>query len=173
MTVFISTAFTFPDNYQDPDDLIFWKENRKLTWDDFLSNSDSKSEKKAHSEIVIDIINVHLENDIPKYEIGCFFVKSKSWIRDCAERNLQQQQLHYDINELYTRKIRKAFDSLNVLKIVDGGGYQEIFEAYLVKNQLRNSQCHAEITKDAKRQKRWSKTISAEIRQLDAYAHAK
>ncbi len=174
LTIFVCSAFEEVHNLcQNNDDLISWSETRKLIWNDFAGDYDSYSKKRAYSEIFIDILNVRLENNIPKYDIGCLFVKSKSWIRICEDNTLQKQQLEFDIYELHARKIRKSFDSLTVLNDSDATKYQKVFEDMSQASALQQAAFNLEVNKNPKKLKAWVKRIDDEIRQLESFASAK
>ena len=174
LTIFICAAFeTVPIQIQNNDDLVFWSANRKLDWNDFGADYDATSPKKAHSEILIEILNVRLEDNIPKYDIGCQLVKSKSWIRVCEDNTLQKQQSQFDIYELYTRKIRKSFDSLSGMQIDDASMYQQVFEAKYQESVSRNAAFNLEVNENPKKLKAWTKKIATEISQLKSYADTK
>jgi len=172
--MFICSAFQgVPKLDQTNDDLLSWSETRKLDWNDFAADYDANSQKRAHSEIFIDILNVRLENSIPKYDIGCQFVKSKSWIRICEDNTLRKQQLEFDIYELYARKIRKSFDSLTVLNVSDATKYQQVFESLNDASAVQNAAFNLEVNKNPKKLKGWTKRITEEIRQLESFASTK
>jgi predicted secreted Zn-dependent protease len=43
-----------------------------------------------------------------EHQVRCFFIKSKSWKKEgVSETLLQHEQLHFDIAELFARKLRK------------------------------------------------------------------
>ncbi len=174
LTLFICIGFPKANfRFQADDDILSWSESRPLEWNDFAAAYDATSLKKAHSEILIEILNVRLEDNIPKYDIGCQLVKSKSWIRVCEDNTLQKQQLQFDIYELYTRKIRKSFDSLTVMQIDDASLYQQVFEAKYQESVVRNAAFQLEVNKNPKKLKAWNKEIAAEISQLESFAHTK
>ena len=151
------------------DDCLFWPD-QKLAFDDFKGTPDTKSSKPAKSEFMIDVTDMHLENNIPKYDVKCFFRKHQSWIVVCDKQTIAREQLRFDLHEVYARKTRKAFDSLNKAAISEGSKYQSVLTAYIEKNNAANVVFDREIGADPKNEKIWSKKISGELSLLAAYA---
>lgn len=105
----MSTFKYKPETKQDT--IIYWNENRKLTWDDFKGAppSDTMSIYGAATTSTITIDYV-CNDTILVYLIRAWFSKNKSWVREKGKTPeiLRHEQLHFDITELYARKIRKS-----------------------------------------------------------------
>lgn len=92
---------------------IYWSEGRKLTWDDFKSdnNRDRDSTVVAFANVGMGYKAETTTN--PKapvnIKISVFFDVLKSWKVDYikGDRVLHHEQLHFDIAELYGRKLCK------------------------------------------------------------------
>jgi hypothetical protein len=53
------------------------------------------------------------ENGMPNFLVTNSFIRNQAWTKDTTSAGtLQHEQLHFDIAEIYARKIRKAVDSL-------------------------------------------------------------
>ena len=156
------------------DDMILWSNVKKLKWDDFKGIADttkSNAEAATYSEIII--VNNSLEKGCPKISIECNFIKSKSWTRSNEEYVLLHEQLHFDIYELYTRKIRKSFDSLNIKKNKDYQVYYKIYMEKCAKCDKYNDLYDNEVYFDSIKQKRWIKKIAVELNKLKRYEYIK
>ena len=103
-TLYFTTAYT-----QTISDTIYWSSCYKLKWKDFQSNIDTTS---AYGAVSNPIINYKLRatEDTFTIEVTCFFIKSKSWSKfKNSDTLLIHEQGHFDIAELFARKLRKAF----------------------------------------------------------------
>lgn len=100
------------------DSIIIWNKNRKITWDDFLSEKVVKAHKyndinkeNASAVIVVSIKIYPKEFDcryISHLEIVAQMNKNISCAKLKTAAVLNHEQTHFDIAELYARKIRKA-----------------------------------------------------------------
>jgi len=102
---------------QDNNSTIIWEASKKLTWNDFQGKTDSINFGKAKTSYRIRIIpeNVTVdENDniygYEKMTVQAEFDKNHSWsLAKFDTVVLAHEQLHFDIAELFARKIRKQF----------------------------------------------------------------
>jgi len=89
------------------EDFIAWSANRKLQWQDYLAEPDSRSGAAASTSTQIGF-EYHIRDNKPTYTITCKFSKSKSWGRFKNDYILSHEQGHFDIAEIFTRKFVKA-----------------------------------------------------------------
>lgn len=87
------------------DTIIVWSENRKLNWDDF-QGSVHKETKGAQSDIGIDVLSIPAGNNRYNYVVIAYFYKLRSSVALKNPKILKHEQLHFDIAELYARKMR-------------------------------------------------------------------
>lgn len=94
------------------DEVIYWSENRKLTWDDFQGNPDyNYVDVSALTSSGI----LHFkgcEDGKIIYEIKAYFEKDYSWVKAEAltAHHLEHEQIHFDITQLYAKKLKLALD---------------------------------------------------------------
>jgi len=151
-------------------DKISWSINRKLKWEDYKGIPDTiKSNTEASTYSEIEVVNSYFEDGIPKYVIQCNFIKSKSWTRSFDNYTLLHEQLHFDIYELFTRKIRKSIDSLNLLKTKKQDTYKYIFEKYGKKCNNYNDLYDSQVYFDSIKQQLWVDKISKKLNELKKY----
>ncbi len=165
----VFSLFTSMNLEQEISDYKYWSEE-KLTYDDFKGQPDTKSKRPAESKFMVDILDTHLENNIPKYNVRSFLKRNESWMVLCDEITLSREQLVFDIHEISARKIRKAFDSLNKIKVTEGENYQVVFDANIEKAEKQIDAFNRESSSNPKKQKVWQKKITSELAQLQAYA---
>lgn len=155
-------------------DVIYWSPDYKLTWDDFEGSPNYKHNYKDISAITVSgIVDYRgCEDDKIIYMIKSYFEKKDSWVK-LAGRNahtLQHEQMHFDITELYARKLRKALSE----KAFSCGQESE-FESF-VNNFLQGWQKMQEqydietgYSNNHEAQHNWSLRIKDQLQTLDAY----
>ena len=156
----------------DDDDQILWKSERKLVWDDFKGIADtSMINVDAITSCKIEVTDAYFENDIPKYKLSCYFIKSRSWTITNDKKVLEHEQLHFDISEIFARKIRKAFDSLNLKKCVDTNKYEELYKRLGNESEIYQVKYDNTVYFSDIQQKKWSIKVNAELERLKKYAY--
>jgi len=96
-------------------DLIYWDENRPLVWSDFKGIPDSLVliNGRLPSAVSTTYIEVQLDSS-GNYYVNTIFEQSESWVTNKSEMLLSHEQGHFDLTEIYSRKLRKLIlDSLN------------------------------------------------------------
>ena len=152
------------------DNKILWESGVKLAWKDFkgIPREDRGSIKaETYGEIVT--VDSYFEDEIPKFKVNCFFLKDKSWTITNNPLSLQHEQIHFDIFEVHTRKIRKAFDSLNQNKIKDLKIYETKFNEIFSKNSSINDRFDDDVQLHRERQVKWITKIHLELKNLKDY----
>lgn len=157
---------------QSTEDKILWNKTSKLEWKDFQGkpNSDESDIVLAKTQTSIEIVESSYKNDIPVFKIHCYFLKKKSWTVVDDQYTLSHEQLHFDISEIYARKIRKKFDSLNKNKVTSLEVYQKVYDSLIEDNDRYNELYDSEVYFNAESQKKWHKKIKTELGDLKEYA---
>ncbi|MBF4515784.1 hypothetical protein IRZ71_05495 [Flavobacterium sp. ANB] len=172
--IFISILIICCSSYQKEnksvfkdDDIIPWS-NKKLTWDDFQGVPDTTeafTKALTHSVINFKYYNTYT------YIIQTNFIKSKSWTVTAHKQTLDHEQLHFDITELYARKIRRSFDSLTVKKNISSKDFNEIYNLNIKKcNSYQDLYDHQVYGNNVNQQK-WIKKVGAELLKLKKYEY--
>lgn len=97
--------------------VIKWQENRPLIWTDFKGKPDYGSGTVAvtYRKIIYDYkCEIRDSIYLVTFTLGCLFDSGSSWVLRKTMNNeyiLGHEQLHFDIQELFTRKLASAFRS--------------------------------------------------------------
>ncbi|MEM9363749.1 MAG: hypothetical protein AAGA43_14010 [Bacteroidota bacterium] len=159
--------FTFSSTYED---IIVWQENRPLEWKDFEGLSPKEPGLKlAVSNIQIAIIGKYYKNVIPEVRVEAQFTKSKSWSITSDNRSLSHEQIHFDIAELYARKIRKKFDSLRSKKISDSNVYNEVYYNLVFQHGRLQRQFDGEAYSSVEKENKWKEKVVRKLESLKDY----
>jgi hypothetical protein len=166
--VFLLTAFHFPGN-----DVIVWKADRPLTWKDFQGKPEKRwSAASTHYNMY------KTTEDKTSYGIvtveAIFYVK-ESWKRESwiNESVLAHEQKHFDIVELFSRKLRKAiregtYADYEDLKRKTDALYEKLDKEMDVYQDKYDDETDASM--NGEKQHEWNTKIMQEISGLKAYA---
>src|SRR5690606_27670138 len=92
---------------------ILWEKDVTLTWDDFRQIPPSDIiDKNTMSGILVDYSYKVIEGKVPTFPLRTYFIKDSSWVINKSDRTLHHEKLHFDMAELYTRKMRKEIERL-------------------------------------------------------------
>lgn len=100
---------------------IVWAKDRKLTWKDFKGTppEDSGAAAITGSGITYKFSTYYRGGKRRvEFNVSTFFYPNSSWYRPhlCNDLILGHEQLHFDITEIYARKMRKELDSTSFSK---------------------------------------------------------
>jgi hypothetical protein len=153
-------------------DVIAWDSAIKLTWADFAGKADLGSPYNAATISGI-LYKIYPRSDGYSDSIIAVFYTSESWVKDRTESALIHEQGHFDITEIFARKLRKRLQEfvprrgdlnhqLNLL-------YDEMErERDAMENLYDQETGHSA---DPVRQARWNVRIRNELRALEEFAN--
>jgi len=157
---------------QQDNSYIDWSPSNKLTWADFQAEPDKNSSVAALTSTNIKI-DFGYANATLQYHIRCRFDKAKSWGRVKNDYILMHEQAHFDIAEIYARKLNKALkkytpDAANISKEVNKI-YNDMMQEYYDRQDEYDKETNFSINHT--KQAEWLKKISDELSDLKEYAH--
>ncbi len=151
---------------------IYWTEDYKLSWNDFKGHPryDYQSIDALTSSGIVDYKGC--KDGKINYKIQAYFEKDNSWVKDEAytDYHLAHEQLHFDITELYARKLRKLLGQQEFKC-----GEEADFEAFVQSNldnwynEQRNYDIHTRHSMDKAKQREWYYRIKMELDLLRNY----
>lgn len=162
----------------DNDSIKEWNTNNKLTWSDFAGkpNDDIYGAAMTSYKIEINPSNVLVdENDkIQDYEnmsVKAIFYKHYSWAIIKNTELLHHEQLHFDIAELFARKIRKRFNELQANKISKFSIYQECYDSFWIECRKLQKEYDAETRNGREKEtnKVWSIQIKNDLKSYNTF----
>lgn len=170
-------------SYQDENDTslhldstLVWNENRKLEWSDFKMQPPKDQTSIA---VITNCGFTYSSNKIRpfgkvEFAVTNVFNKNRSWVRKDQITRLEllpHEQLHFDISQLYARKLRREFKQarfhyLNVRSKSDAI-FKKVYAEYLqTQNDYENETL---FSLDKNNQAAWMKKIQLQLRELDNY----
>lgn len=155
-------------------DQLSWNEFYKLQWDDFQGEPDINSLADAATSVSIKAKPFLLKKRI-EYDVVAVFNRRKSWARDKSPSLLAHEQLHFDIAELYARKIRLKIRQLNRQGVNDIKVYNTAIHQLLEESNEADQQYDIETLHGAlsKKQAAWVARVKDELASLRTYKKTK
>ncbi len=169
---YIFPFFILLFSFKEDKDILVWDETRPLTWDDFRG----KPQKRfAAASTHYDMYKTTEQKDkIVEVKVEAVFLCHKSWkkVSWINQSVLDHEQKHFDIDELYARKLRKLikerlYSSYENVKTVSDSLYEVIDkEMDLYQDKYDNE---TDGSMDGGKQREWQKKIMEEIHALSPY----
>jgi hypothetical protein len=151
--------------------LIDWSAERKLTWSDFKKEPDPSSPNAALTNSIIRYDFGYSDAGGFKFRIYCQFDQDNSWGRLKTDYILSHEQGHFDIAEIFARKLNRAFKqykpSSNIKKDINQI-YKDTMHAFHDMQLQYDSETNFSINEP--QQKEWIKKISDQLKESAAYA---
>lgn len=151
-------------------DEIAWKAKRKLTWDDFRAKANENDPLHALTATNIDM-KAKCEDGKLKVKVESVFSTGESWTKTRkSDKLLFHEQLHFDITEIYARRLRKELSS--VKNICDKPEQinlitDRVFEEWKKQEDFYDKETNHGL--NYAQMDIWAKKIEAELKQLEAY----
>ncbi|HTL09963.1 MAG TPA: hypothetical protein VL307_16930 [Chitinophagaceae bacterium] len=167
LCLFYFSTFVFSQSQ----DTIYWSASYKLKWEDFQGKADSSSQFGAISYPGIKYF-LSANEDSFNVKVICFFIKSKSWVRVYSTIGLIHEQGHFDIAELFARKLRKSFAEYKFNYSTIGRDINQLFLTNKKERAKMDTLYDKETDFSRNRQKQQlgSKKIKEELDKLKKYS---
>lgn len=152
-----------------------WREDRKLTWDDFRGRPSGSPEYVASTNSGISFsYSYSTKNDkvILEYNVQSNFYPELSWYRNgiVTDYILKHEQTHFDISELYARKLRKKIEEAIFTKNI-----KEELDAIYSENERQRQQTQhkydreTEHSKLAEKEFQWRLYVAQELKKYERW----
>jgi hypothetical protein len=159
-------------SFDERKDIIIWEEGKFLTWDDFQGKPAKRfsaasthyntfkttEEKGGKAEVVVEAV----------------FYKNKSWkkVSWINQQVLEHEQKHFDIVELYARKLRKQireykYSSYENLKTISDSLYDAMDKEMDNFQDQYDDETDASMNGD--KQREWNRKIIEGLKEFSAY----
>jgi hypothetical protein len=144
-----------------------WRAQRPLHWDDFQGHPKPETGVDAVSSCGIRCDPELRRDGTLRFEVNAYFSHHDSWV-DAGDANnylLEHEQRHFDLAELYARKLRKelqatAFERGKINTQIQQT-YDRMFRAY--KKAQKTYDAESAHSTDLEAQQRWDRWIADEL----------
>ena len=173
------------------DEFILWQENKKLKIQDF--RADNKDTVKVNRQQFLGAISaIRIEyssfqrnkNSVPDFSIKTYFDPNESWMLLKNDYVLQHEQIHFDLTELYARKMRKSVESLRQKNVTNISIYRKKIQHWNVMKEKASNQFDADnqdyyikigqkiLFQKNPKQEAWKKKVDRELFQYSLFKNA-
>ena len=160
------------------EEVIEWTESRRLQWNDYKGvPPDTSLQIAAVTNCGFGFSSrMRLIFNKPTISVSNTFNPGMSWVRDNQTDRpglLEHEQLHFDISEIYARKLRielaKAKLTYFNLKRKSEAIFQLVNREYLATQQLFEQQ--TDYSRNLIEQKKWRVKVDSELKSFGNYAN--
>lgn len=173
------------------DDFILWQENKKLKIQDFKAeNKDTIKVNRQQFLGAISAIRIEYssfqrnKNSVPDFSIKTYFDPNESWMLLKNDYVLQHEQIHFDLTELYARKMRKSVESLRQKNVTNISIYRKKIQHWNIMKEKASNQFDADnqdyyikigqkiLFQKNPKQEAWKKKVDRELFQYSLFKNA-
>lgn len=154
---------------------IAWNENSKLSWSDFKGTPNGSRDYVASTNSGISFSYSYGERNGKinlEYTIQSNFYPDLSWYRPEIVNDyiLRHEQAHFDISELFARKLRKKVEAIPLTKNIK----KEIDAVYSVNEKERQDMQYAfdkesVHSRNEKEEIKWQRFIAAQLKKHERW----
>jgi hypothetical protein len=153
------------------EELLEWNAARKLTWSDYKASPNPESDAAASTTTYLGI-DYNISSTSFSYKIQSVFSKTRSWGSHKTPYILSHEQGHFDIAEIFARKLHKEMSEYKFNKKTYQKDLQKIYnevtgEKEEMQNDYDNETRHS-INKQ--KQAEWLKKIAEMLEEYSDYA---
>ncbi|MBN8675625.1 MAG: DUF922 domain-containing protein [Chitinophagales bacterium] len=168
IALFLSSAGFAQDSNEET---IEWSASRKLNWTDYKAKPNPASDAAATTTTYVGI-EYKISNDNFSYFIHCRFSKDRSWGLHKTDYILSHEQGHFDIAEIFARKLHKAMSNYVFNKKSFQKDLKKIYDSIMQEREstqnLYDKETNHSINKE--KQAQWLKKIESLLSEYSAYA---
>jgi len=165
--------FILSFNESSEDDSIFWMPNKVLSWSDFQGIPNYRSGYGAITSSGIGY-DCHFKGSFLTIEVRSKFFKRESWVKVNGkdQEGLKHEQGHFDIAEIYARKLRKTLQETTFtrtnIKYKLNDIYKQNSKAWGDEENLYDKE--TDHHRNRSNQYRWNERIAIELSKLENYS---
>jgi len=170
--LFLLLLIPFWSFAQDKDEeLIAWKVTRQLTWNDYKGTPDPNSDAAASTTTYLGI-EYKLDNNGFGWKIQCSFSITRSWGRSKTDPVLKHEQGHFDIAEIFARKLNKKMKEYQFNQSSYKSDLPTIYKSITKEKEAFQELYDQETDHSRKKdqQAEWEKKIEKMLNELKDYA---
>ena len=172
LLLFIILALTLQPADSGSERYLTWAAEEKLSWNDFMGDPDISTEMKAHTNSKLKF-RWTCDNNKLNFTVSASFDRHTSWKKaDVTDHLLAHEQLHFDITELYARKLRKAVLELENPCVLPGADLKALAKTFHIawKEREEAYDMESDHSMDLVVQAEWAAMIAKELEALSAFA---
>jgi hypothetical protein len=153
------------------DEIIPWIGNRRLAWQDFMGSPRKHTDAVASTSTSLGI-SYQIKHGELVYHISCNFSKVKSWGSLRTDYILAHEQGHFDITEIFARKLFQAMKEYEMNRKTFKKDINQIYENIVREKEELQAMYDSETDHSRKRkyQYEWFEKIDSLLQETLPYA---
>jgi hypothetical protein len=170
LLAFLLAPFLLPAQ-REGEELLAWSATKKLSWADYKAEPNPDSDAAATTATYL-IFSYSIRDDLPSYSIESKFSKTRSWGLHKTAYILSHEQGHFDIAEIFARKLYKKITEYRFNKRSYQKDLKKIYQEILDEKEKMQQDYDRETNHSINREKQteWLQKISRELEQYKDYA---
>jgi Bacterial protein of unknown function (DUF922) len=173
-TVLFASILIFPvlASAQGDEQFIDWSSGKRLNWKDYLARPSSSSVAAAITSTALGV-EYHFKNNTLSYKITCRFSKTRSWGKYKTDYILQHEQGHFDITELFARRLAKELKGYSFNPRSYQDDLSKIYKNVMDDKERFQNQYDAEtdFSRNKEKQTEWLDKIREELEETAEFAN--
>ena len=156
------------------EEMIEWTAGRPLTWSDYKGEPNPDSDAAATTTTLVGI-EYHISNNQFSYSIQCRFSKNRSWGIHKTSYILSHEQGHFDIAEIFARKLHKEMMAYKFNKKTFEKDLKNIYNRVMTEKENFQNQYDRETRHSIHKENQyaWLARIEELLAETEAYADYK
>ena len=154
---------------------IEWNEEKLLVWSDYKYFEQSSNKNDGYAlTTVFHSVRGGMKKGKPNFQVRVLYVKNKSWTTNVVSQELlNHEKLHFDLAEVYGRKMRKQIESLGNRGVKKLKTYKAYIEQILADFKSKSYEYDKETNhgREPSAQKTWNQFIQYELNRLNGYKY--
>ncbi len=156
------------NTYDATKDYLVWKQDFALTWESYKGEPDNSLTSEYQALTYVSFLPVGKTQDA---KVVCVFDAKSSWTTTQSGSLLNHHQVHFDLGEVYARRIRRDLQALltegNLNERTQLETVEKNYELYSEEfNQYNDETSHGI---DKAQQQVWLRKVTNALRQLSEY----
>jgi hypothetical protein len=170
-TPFIRTGIAEREKKRADDEYIPWVPHYRLTWDDFLCEPRRNTDAVASTSTALGMA-YQIKNGKLTYQVTCKFSKNKSWGLVKTPYILAHEQGHFDITEIFARKLYQALQGYPLNRATFAKDINAIYETVVEAKEAFQAAYDGETdhSRNRNKQAEWLERIDMLLEDTQPYA---
>jgi len=154
------------------EEYIPWVPEYRLNWDDFLCEPKRNTDAVASTSTALGIA-YQIKRGKLTYQVTCKFSKKKSWGLVKTPYILAHEQGHFDITEIFARKLNQALQNYTLNRPTFQKDINTIYEAVVASKEAFQSAYDGETdhSRNKRKQAEWLERINNLLEDTQPYAN--
>jgi hypothetical protein len=153
------------------EELLDWSASRKLTWNDYKASPDPDNDAAASTTTYL-AIEYNITSSSFGYKIQSRFSKTRSWGLHKTDYILSHEQGHFDIAEIFARKLNKQMSEYKFNKKTYQQDLNKTYKDILDEKEKMQNDYDKETNHSINKEKQaeWVKKIAKMLEEYKNFA---